>query len=83
MIRRSGKFAREPTISIENYKIIKYYVTLAPATAVLQEPTPRIGIDLKGFRSRSSRFHRAIGATTMVQIGDGDIDLALLGSPAR
>ncbi|SVE51374.1 uncharacterized protein METZ01_LOCUS504228, partial [marine metagenome] len=60
---KSGRFPREPLIAQADYfAIVEYYKARAPEEALAQKPVAPIGLELKQFTARPSRFRRSVGA---------------------
>ncbi len=68
---KSGRFPREPLIAQADYfAIVEYYKARAPEEALAQKPVAPIGLELKQFTARPSRFRRSVGAVNMVRIDE-------------
>ena len=68
---KSGRFTRQPLITKADYlAVLEYYKAKAPGDALAQKPVAPIGLDLKQFTARPSRFRRSVGAVNMVRIDE-------------
>ena len=68
---KSGRFPKAPTILQTDFKtIVEYYKNNAPEIPITQKNAVKIGLALKQFTAKPSRFRRNVGAVNMVRIDE-------------